>query len=132
MLQNDFFRIISSESLPPAPGQEGIENLRIVVELDPSHRIYAGHFPGNPVVPGVCEIQIVKEALFSVKGLQGVLVSAGNIKFLNIIKPSDNPVLTIDYALNQPGEDNLSVTAVITAGETVFMKFKGTLCTKPS
>ena len=31
------------------------------VSLNASHIIYEAHFPGNPVTPGVCIIQIVKE-----------------------------------------------------------------------
>lgn len=33
------------------------------VRLDAAHPIYAGHFPGNPVLPGVCTLQIVRECL---------------------------------------------------------------------
>ena len=29
--------------------------------LNKDHEIFKGHFPGNPVTPGVCMMQIVKE-----------------------------------------------------------------------
>ena len=33
------------------------------IELNSSHRIYEGHFPNSPIVPGVCMIEIVQEVL---------------------------------------------------------------------
>lgn len=132
MLQDNFYNIISSETMPAGPGPGGVETLRIIVGLDAGHPIYRGHFPGNPVVPGVCEIQVVKEALCTLKGFNGMLMSAENIKFLNIIHPAGHPVLAIDYTLKPAGADHMSVTAVIRDEETVFMKFKGILCTRPS
>ena len=33
------------------------------IELDPEHFIYKAHFPGEPITPGVCIMQIAKELL---------------------------------------------------------------------
>ena len=35
------------------------DRLAFRVRLDAAHPVYAGHFPGNPVLPGVCTLQIV-------------------------------------------------------------------------
>ena len=32
----------------------------VQVMLNPQHAIYSGHFPQQPVVPGVCMLQIIK------------------------------------------------------------------------
>ena len=42
-----------------APQGEGKYICRIT--LNPAHPIFAGHFPGNPITPGVCMLQIIKE-----------------------------------------------------------------------
>ena len=34
-----------------------------IIELNPEHGIYKGHFPYVPVAPGVCLVQIIKEIL---------------------------------------------------------------------
>lgn len=39
------------------------DRLAFRVRLDAAHPVYAGHFPGNPVLPGVCTLQIVRECL---------------------------------------------------------------------
>ena len=33
------------------------------IKLDPEHFIYKAHFPGEPITPGVCIMQIAKELL---------------------------------------------------------------------
>ena len=37
------------------------QNVNAVIELNKDHDIFKGHFPGNPVMPGVCMLQIIKE-----------------------------------------------------------------------
>ena len=77
MLRNDFFKINSLDF----NGNELISN----ISLDSEHAIFEGHFPGNPVTPGVVQMQIVKEILevYFEKKLQ--LETMGRCKFLNVL-----------------------------------------------
>ena len=34
------------------------------VSLNPDCEVYKGHFPGNPISPGVCGIQMIRECLW--------------------------------------------------------------------
>lgn len=54
-LENGFYTLLSMNRT-----ETGWE---AVVELDPGHRIYEGHFPGQPVVPGVCTLTMIREIL---------------------------------------------------------------------
>ena len=54
-LINDFFEVIA---LTPSEGE-----LRCKVKFNPEHFIYKAHFPGNPVTPGVCLVQMAAEIL---------------------------------------------------------------------
>ena len=47
MLLDNFYTILSSES-----SDSTIWTIQI--KLNPGHPVYQGHFPGHPVVPGVC------------------------------------------------------------------------------
>ena len=52
ILLNDFFQIVES-GVDPKSGQ-----LIFKVRLNASHVIYKAHFPGMPITPGVCIIQM--------------------------------------------------------------------------
>ena len=63
MLINDFFQIQNIDSLP--------NSIEAKIELNASHQIFDGHFPNNPITPGVIQLQIVKELLeFHLKIMQ--------------------------------------------------------------
>lgn len=55
MLLENFYKIIHIKERED--GKQAIE-----IELNPGHVLYQGHFPGQPVVPGVCTLQIIKES----------------------------------------------------------------------
>lgn len=94
------------------------------VELNVTHAIFKGHFPGSPVVPGVCLIQISKEMLEKSLNTTTHLIQSSQVKFLAIVDPTVDSVLKV--ALETKEQDGLiSVNAVISAGEKVFFKFKG-------
>ena len=132
MLRGDFFTITHTELIPEDASLPGTEQFILTVGLNPRHPIYDGHFPGNPVVPGVCQVQMVKEGLEAVRQTPGLLTSAGNIKFLNMIVPSEHPQLTIRYKTRTAGPDTVDFSATISSGSTIFLKINGMLCTKPS
>lgn len=89
--------------------------------LDASHTIFEGHFPGLPVVPGVCMVQMIKEVLERVldRGMQ--LKTARNIKFLHVIDPTVYPDVLTEITFRQDPE-SVVVSAKIYLDSTVFFK----------
>ena len=77
---------------------EGVITAKIT--LDASHEIFKGHFPGNPIMPGVCMMQIIKELTEEVLEKELLLQTSTNIKFMAKINPETNPnlVLNISYS----------------------------------
>ena len=55
--------------------------------LNAEHPIFKGHFPNNPVTPGVCMMQIVKNLTKQITGHQLQLTQMLNIKFTALINP---------------------------------------------
>ena len=119
MLLNDFFKIIETDYSKDNPG-----SFKVTIELNDRHKIFKGHFPGNPVVPGVCMIQIVKEILSKLLNKNLYLSEGSNIKFISVIKPEINKILNIDYYIKQEN-DIFRVSALISFEEKIFFKFKG-------
>jgi len=119
MLLNDFYKIIKTDYSKDNP-----DSFHVKIELNGRHKIFKGHFPGNPVVPGVCIIQIVKEILLKLLKKNLFLSEGINIKFISVIKPDINKILNIDYKIKQ--ENNIfRVRALISFKERIFFKFKG-------
>ena len=117
MLVNDFFTIDKLE-------KEGGE-IRADLVINADHKIFEGHFPGHPVVPGVCMMQMVKEIIEKVIGEKTDLVRAGEMKFLAIIDPKENNMIraTLKYNIEENG--NLAVSATFFKESLIHFKFKG-------
>ncbi len=99
--------------------------LLVTVSLNDSHPIFTGHFPGNPVVPGVCQIQMIKELVEKAVKQQLRLTESDNIKFLSMISPLVNNQLEFVVQIKPSEERQIVVIASIGAGTTQFLKFKG-------
>jgi len=93
------------------------------LHLEASHIIFDGHFPGQPVVPGVCMVQMIKEILERMSERKMQLKSARNIKFLHVLDPTVHPeVLTeITFKLNH---ETVDVSAKIYLDSIVFLKME--------
>lgn len=91
------------------------------IKLNQNHDIFNGHFPGNPVTPGVCMMQIVKELTEEFTGKKLFLKSASNVKFMAIINPFETPDLIIQLDIKEDGED-IKVKNISSFGETIALK----------
>lgn len=116
MLNNTFF----SFTTPEFDGSL----LKTTINLNPAHDIFKGHFPGNPVVPGVCTMQIIKEVLESYLRKKLRLVKADNIKFLSFIDPNQNGQVGLEVKITMVDEQVKADAQLVNAG-IVFLKFKG-------
>lgn len=93
------------------------------VEVDIDNEILKGHFPDQPVVPGACMVQIVKDVLADVLHQPLRLTKADNIKFLSLIEPSAKSLqLNISYQLL---DNDIKVSAALQSGDITFMKLQG-------
>jgi 3-hydroxyacyl-[acyl-carrier-protein] dehydratase len=96
------------------------------IRFDPSHAVFKGHFPGQPIVPGVALIQIVKDLARQIAQNNLQLEKGSNIKFLNIIDPQKHSEVSAKCTFKLDDDMALIVNANIFFGETIFFKFKGT------
>lgn len=92
MLLPGFYRVLETNF--------STDELTAVVELNASHEIFKGHFPNNPVTPGVCMLQILKELTERAVNKKLFIKECTNVKFMALINPEINSVLDIAITLS--------------------------------
>ena len=88
--------------------------------------IFKGHFPGQPVIPGACILQIVKEVLENALSASLRLKKADHLKFIVMIDPTTTCTLQLDLSYKHDTNVALKVTAKIINSEVICFKFQGT------
>ncbi len=99
-----------------------IDNVQTaVVTLNAAHDVFKGHFPGNPVTPGVCMLQIIKELTEKRVGASLLMKKASNVKFMAVINPEKTPDLTIVNTFTD-SDDIIKVKNTFQYGDTIALK----------
>ncbi len=93
--------------------------------INAGHAIFKGHFPDQPVVPGVCMLQMTKELLEQVIKKKTDLISASDIKFLAVIDPFKNNAINVSLQYSIDPADIIVVIAKLFKENEVHFKFKG-------
>jgi len=117
MLQEDFFTIRSI--------QKDEASAKVLLELNVSHPIFAGHFPGQPVVPGACLLQMVKEIMQVILDNKLQLIKAHQLKFLSPIDPNKSTDLQAEFIHSISENQEISVSATFLCGGIACFKFSG-------
>ena len=104
-----------------------VDTAGATVRLLPESPVYRGHFPGYPITPGVCLVEIALELIAEMAGQAGHdgkvrLVGAKNIKFTSPIIPSEGTELRFNL-----GGEGSERTVEILSGETLCAKMSLTV-----
>ena len=62
---------------------------RSTTRVAEDHPCLAGHFPGNPIVPGVVLLDLVAVALREYQGPQAWINKFANVKFVGLLRPGE-------------------------------------------
>jgi len=106
MLLKNLYKIISENS-----SEEN--KFQVSIRLNKSHEIFKGHFPNNPILPGVALLEILKQLIQN--HLKEILMvrEVLNLKFLALVNPNENRDLVFDFQIN-PKEERLNIKTVTT------------------
>ncbi len=118
MLKNNFFFPVGSIT-----GDDG--TIKATIRLIKTHPIFAGHFPGLPIVPGVCMMAMIKEVLEEKVNRPLQLQTAANIKFLSLIDPMKNEQVDIEIKYKKAEGDSFISDGIIVVNNHVFFKITG-------
>ena len=66
---------------------------RASLRIDAAHPALPGHFPGNPLVPGVVLLEQVAAAL---KAWRGSAVGKLEVKFVRPLRPGEEALIALD------------------------------------
>jgi 3-hydroxyacyl-[acyl-carrier-protein] dehydratase len=97
------------------------------INVNATHHVFDGHFPGQPVLPGVAMVYLSRaltQKQVSARALQ--MNGASQIKFLSLVDPRINAefIYVNEILKNEAGV--ISVKGDMKHGETTFFKINAT------
>jgi len=101
---------------------KGDGKYHVALMLNKDHAIFKGHFPGNPVTPGACMLQVVKELAQDILGMKLMMTSASNVKFMALINPEKNPELLLELEIDAREEGQIRVKNTTLFEEVTALK----------
>ena len=114
LFKDNFYQILSSSQID--------DTFVFSIEINAGHSIFKGHFPGNPVTPGVVQIEIIKELSIEATGKIISLSTMGNCKFLAILNPNTDSKVDVILKISESNENEIKVNAVIQNASTIYLK----------
>ncbi|WP_158996395.1 3-hydroxyacyl-ACP dehydratase [Mucilaginibacter sp. L196] len=100
------------------------DRLKTIIKLNAGHPIFKGHFPGQPVLPGVCMMQMVKEVTEVYIDKKIRLQKARELKFLSFIDPIEYSSIQMELSIKTT-DDEIKVDARLLSDTILFFKFSG-------
>ncbi len=92
MLIKDFYKTLKIDQVDE-------NTIHVLIKLNKDHSVFKGHFPENPITPGVCMIQAIKEIVQDYTKRLLFLQNISNVKFTAIINPYLNPDLILELSI---------------------------------
>ena len=126
-LLNSYFNII--ESTVTEDGLTG----KFIVSLNGNHPVYEGHFPGEPVCPGVCSMQMVKECAAQMCGKKLTFIYLKQYRLLSVMTPQKNPKIIVGIQLTEEEKEEKKIYKIKASAtdaansETKFLDLSGEL-----
>ena len=91
------------------------------IKINKDHEIFEGHFPENPVMPGVCMIQIIKDLTEETTGKKLFMEKCSNVKFTALINPEINDVLHLNLIIIEDSK-SIKVKNISKFEDTIALK----------
>ena len=95
------------------------------IKINVKHEVFKGHFPDNPIVPGVITTKMVSEVLQKFLNKKLDMIAGDNIKFMSMIQPNKVSELTVNISYSLNDENIYKIKSDVRNEETIFLKFSG-------
>lgn len=111
---SDYYEILS-EQLDATEG-------KWVVRLCPSADVYRGHFPGHPIAPGACNIEMIRQLASRLLGEVCCFREITQCRFTHLITPEVENPLSVTIR-----RDNDKLLAIVNWEDTPCISLKANL-----
>lgn len=95
-----------------------------VVRLKNDCSVYQGHFPGEPVCPGVYNIQLIRECAERVARRKLRIQSIQRCRFTARLTPTPDRELTVSIQFT-PLDERYACQAILSDAQQTYVEFKG-------
>ncbi|MCD4677914.1 MAG: hypothetical protein K8S18_18250 [Desulfobacula sp.] len=96
------------------------QHINAVFQFKESLDLFKGHFPGNPILPGIFQIEMVKYSLKKSFDTCLLIKSVKKTKFSSLIHPEKTVYL--DITINKQENGLFNVKAVLRVDDTIAGK----------
>ncbi|MBQ7448986.1 MAG: hypothetical protein IJS73_04170 [Paludibacteraceae bacterium] len=117
-LVKNYYTISSSN----ITAQTGVFDIRLLKEAE----VYKGHFPDEPISPGVCNVQMMRECAEQVVGHKLPISTLSKCRFVKLISPTLYPEIQIVIDIISTTETEVKWAAKICSKDTVLQEMKVT------
>lgn len=115
----DFYQIAKFDSTD--------NKIEAQLNLNKDHAIYKGHFPGQPIVPGVMQLQMIKELVEKYLNLELLFSDVTFAKYLHLIDPNTSENLQFEIKFKNTVLPDIKIDAIISDSSILYTKVKGIL-----
>jgi len=99
--------------------------IKVTLGVNANCEILKGHFPGQPVAPGACMLQITKEVLEEALKTTLRLKKADQLKFLAMIDPANVLTVELEISYKYQEDNSIAIAAKLSSPAAVYFKLQG-------
>jgi len=103
---------------------ESVRDGDFTVSFDCAHRIFAAHFPGRPVLPGACIIEMARRLASEYYGAPLDIRRCRMVKFLKMIEPGEISGVVFSFRIlsDSPDMSRISTTVRSADSSVIFSR----------
>ena len=99
---------------------ENEEYIAAIVTFDPEHPVYGGHFPGQPVTPGVILIGMLRDLVQLAMAKPLMMTEARTVKFHQPLKPVIDQRVSVEISYQTVEPDVLAIKATVSGAQIKY------------
>lgn len=122
LLEDEYYTMIDFQT-------DGVSG-SFTILINSASTIFEGHFPGNPICPGVCGVELIRECASIVLAQEVRISKINKCRFLSVARPQENCRFCISIATTPMDDGSYLTKAKMSDGNTDCIAFSGVVIIK--